>query len=231
MGSEGHWFTPDKGKRLFVVLGAFGTGKTEFSINLALKLRESGRQTALCDLDLVNPYFRSREKDNLLEASGVRVIAPEGALRNADLPSIPPGLWQLVFNQELSGVLDIGGDSTGARVLGAYAKDLYKQQPAVYYVFNQARYDNADKQSALGSLRRIEARAGLRVNGLVHNTHLLGDTTADLVRTAAKHAERFAMDAGLPLVCHCVRRELADELPEISPLFPMGIHMNRPWED
>lgn len=230
MKAENTMFSPPPGRRLFVVLGAFGTGKTEFALNLALALANQGKRAAIADLDLVNPYFRSREKDSLLESRGVKMIAPEGALRHADLPSIPPALWQLVFDKELYGVLDIGGDRTGARVLGAYAGDIKKQEPAVWYVFNASRYDNQDQAASLLSLRQIEAYAGLRVNGLVHNTHLGGETSPENVLEGAAKAGAFARECGLPLICHCVNRELAGRLGSLSPLFPLELFMKKPWE-
>lgn len=223
-------FAPPRDRRLFVVLGPFGAGKSEIALNLALALRAQGRQAALADLDLVNPYFRAREQEALLEQAGVRLIAPEGALRHADLPSIPPALWQLVFNQELSGVLDIGGDPTGARVLGAYAGDIIKQRPAVWYVFNQARHDNASAQQALMSLRQIEAQAGLQVEGVLHNTHLSHETTAGTLQEGAEAAAAFARTAGLPLICHCVKAALLDQVAGLFPLFPLTLYLRRPWE-
>lgn len=231
MAPEPRLFTLPGDTRLFILLGPFGSGKTEIALNLALALAAEGHRTALADLDLVNPYFRSREKDTMLESRGVKLIAPEGALRHADLPSIPPALWQLVFDQSLRGVMDIGGDRTGARVLGAYAADIKKQRPAVWYVFNQARYDNKDLAAARHNLAQIEAYAGLRVTGILHNTHLIHDTTAEAVLAGAEAARAFAGDAGLPLVCHCVRRDLLPSLKGLSPVFPMDTYMNRPWED
>lgn len=231
MKSDTQLFTPPADTRLFVILGAFGSGKTEVSLNLALALAAQGRQTALADLDLVNPYFRSREKDSMLEDKGITMIAPTGPLRHADLPSIPPALWQLVYNQQLSGVLDIGGDRTGARVLGGYAADIAKQQPAVWYVFNHSRYDNVSQQAALASFAQIEAYSGLSITGILHNTHLIGETTAQTVLEGAQAAQAFAAAVGLPLICHCVRRDLLPQLSALAPLFPLDLFMNRPWED
>ncbi len=231
MAADQHFFTPPKNKRLFIIVGAFGSGKTEFAINLALTLSAQGRQTALADLDLVNPYFRSREKDGLLENNGIRLIAPKGELRHADLPSVPPSLRQLIYDGTTAGVLDIGGDRTGARVLGAYTADIQRQDPAVWYVFNRSRYDNADIDAALDSLGQIESACGLKVNGVVNNTHLLHDTQAKTVLEGAETARRFAGLAELPLICHCAGQHLTNELGLLSPLFPLRFYMNRPWED
>lgn len=224
-------FVPPRERRLFVILGAFGTGKTEFAINLALKLSMQGRRTALADLDLVNPYFRSREKESLLKDMGIALIAPKGALRDADLPSIPPSLKQLLFDVDMTGVLDIGGDRTGARVLGQFAGEIAAQNPAVWYVYNHSRFDNRTTEAALTSLRQIESQSGLSVNGLVNNTHLLRETTLDTVKNGAKGAEALSDLVKLPLICHCVSREIAGSSPGISPMFVMDLHMNRPWEE
>ncbi len=221
---------PPLGGRLFVVLGAYGTGKTEFSVNLALALAAQGRKAALADLDLVNPYFRSREKARELESRGVELIAPEGALRNADLPSIPPRLPALVNGPELSGVIDAGGDPAGARVLASFAPELRRQEPRVWYVLNRSRPENADAARALISLRAVEAACGLDVNGLVSNTHLIGATTAQTVREGAAFADEVSQKSGLPVVCYAVSRGLAAEVGELSPLFPMDLYMKRPWE-
>lgn len=222
---------PPRERRLVVILGAFGTGKTEFAINLALKLSMQGRRTALADLDLVNPYFRSREKENLLKDKGIALIAPKGALRDADLPSIPSSLKQLLFDMDMTGVLDIGGDRTGARVLGQFAGEIAAQNPAVWYVYNHSRFDNRTAEAAITSLRQIESQSGLSVNGLVNNTHLLRETTLDTVKNGAKGAKALSDFIKLPLICHCVSREIAGSNPGVSPMFVMDLHMNRPWEE
>lgn len=231
MKTEQTLFSPPLDTRLFVILGAFGSGKTEISLNLALALKAQGRQTALCDLDIVNPYFRSREKERMLEEAGVLLIAPEGPVRHADLPSIPPALRQLIYAGDVAGVLDVGGDRTGARVLGGYARDIMGQSPAVWYVFNQSRYDNVDLEAALGSFHQIQAQSGLTINGILHNTHLIADTTADTLMAGVAAARHFAAQTQLPLICHCARQDLVPELVDLSPLFPMTLFMNRPWED
>ncbi len=222
---------PPHDVRIFVILGAYGAGKTEFSVNLALALAARGRRTALADLDIVNPYFRSREKSALLANKGVRLIAPQGELRDADLPVFPADLRTLLDDTGLTGVIDLGGDPAGARALAAFSGDLLSLHPAVWYVLNRSRFENADARRAIQSLQGIQAVLGLRVTGLVSNTHLLSDTDAALVREGAAFAGLLAVLTGLPVACHAVRDSLAPELADLHPLFPMTLRMNRPWED
>ena len=224
-----HLFPP-AGHRLYVIVGPYGSGKTEVAINLALRLAAQGRHPALADLDIVNPYFRSREKTALLEAAGVRVIAPSPATAAADLPALPAAVWQAIMGEDLTGVLDVGGDRNGARVLAGFAPQIEAQRPAMWYVLNRARPDNRSLHQALRSLREIEAYAGLRVNGILSNSHLLHETTADLVRDGAAFAQEVAHLANLPIVCHAVPQALADELHDLQPQLPLTLYMNRPWE-
>ena len=222
---------PPEGVRLFVILGAYGSGKTEFAVNLALKLAEGGKRTALADLDIVNPYFRSREKIRLLSDHGVQLIAPSGEMASADLPVVPAGVFTLIQDKGLYGVMDIGGDASGARVLAAFAKDLVSASPAVWYVLNHSRYDNADAGKALQSIRGVEMSSGLKVTGLISNTHLIAFTTADTLREGAAFAREVSALCGIPLACYAVRQDLVEEMPDVSPVFPMKLTLRRPWED
>lgn len=222
---------PPENTRIFVIVGAYGSGKTEFAVNLALRLRAQGRRTALADLDIVNPYFRSREKASMLEAQGVRVIAPALEATAADLPAIPAALWSIIQDKELAGVIDAGGDRNGARALAAFAPDISRQNHAVWYVLNRSRFDNASVEAAITSLRQIEAYSGLKVTGLINNTHLIADTTAELVIEGAAFAKDVSEKLGLPVVCHAARADLAGELCGLIPLLPLTLYMKRPWEE
>lgn len=223
-------FSPACHDRVFVILGPYGTGKSEISLNIALLLKAQGRSTALADLDIINPYFRSREQERMLAEKGIRLIAPEGAIRHADLPSVPPGLWTLLQDESLSGVIDLGGDKAGARVLAGWAQQIVQHKPQVWYVFNRARFDNATLNKTVGSLRQLEAQAGLAITGILHNTHLLSETEGDTIREGAKSARELAQACSLPLVAHCVPQRLVDELRDLAPLLPMRLHLLRPWE-
>ena len=221
---------PPGNTRLYIIVGAYGSGKTEFAVNFALHLQAMGRKTALADLDIVNPYFRSREKASLLAAQGVQVIAPSAEVSAADLPAIPASLLTVIGDKALTGVIDAGGDRVGARALRAFAPDIKKQDPAVWFILNRSRPDNREAEAAIRSLREIEEGSGLLVTGLVNNTHLIADTTAELVLEGAAFAERVARAVHLPVVCHAAREDLTGDLEGLKPLLPLTLRMNRPWE-
>ena len=215
--------------RLTLVTGHYGTGKTEFSVNLALALAEAGERTALADLDIVNPYFRSRERRELLEAAGVRLIAAAQSLADADVPALPAELHALLENRAIRGVLDIGGDPSGARVLARYRPRIVKEDYRLLYVVNAARPEVRTAERSAEVLRAIETVTGLACTGLVNNTHLCGETTAEDVREGAALAEEVSRLTGIPVACHAAESRFREALKDLDP-FPMEIRMKKPWE-
>ena len=215
--------------RLTVVTGHYGTGKTEFSVNLALALAGEGARTALADLDIVNPYFRSREQRELLEAAGVRVVATSQALADADVPALPAELHALLEDRTVRGVLDIGGDPSGARVLARYRPRILREDYQLLYVVNAARPEVRTAERSAEYLRAIEAVTGLRCTGLVNNTHLCGETGPEDIREGALLTEEVSRMTGVPIVCHAAEARFQERLRDLDP-FPMEIRMKKPWE-
>ena len=217
--------------RISIITGHYGTGKTEFSVNLALALIREREQVVLADLDIVNPYFRSREQRPLLESAGVRVISSSQACSDADVPSLPPELLSILENREITGVLDIGGDPVGARVLARFRPRIQMEDYQLIYVINANRPEVRTPETAIDYLRSIEAITGLTCTGLVNNTHLCGETTADQIRKGAALAAAVSEQTGLPILCHTAEQRLAEELSDLpQPVFPISIHMKKPWE-
>ena len=217
--------------RISIVTGHYGTGKTEFSVNLALALSREREQVMLADLDIVNPYFRSRERRPLLESAGVRVISSSQACSDADVPSLPPELLTILENREITGVLDIGGDPVGARVLARFRPRIQMEDYQLIYVINANRPEVRTPETALDYLRSIEAITGLSCSGLVNNTHLCGETTVEQIRKGAALAAAVSKQTGIPILCHTAEQQLAEQLSDLSqPVFPISIHMKKPWE-
>lgn len=168
-------------RRVTVFAGHFGSGKTEIALNAALALKDSHKRFSLVDLDVVKPYFRSRSGKAMLEAAGVRLIAPEGDLYSADLPVILPEIRSLLRDKRESLLLDVGGDDVGTKALGSLSDVVPVEETDFFLVLNFRRAFTWDVDAAVTMARDIEATARLKVTGVISNTHLMGQTTAEVV--------------------------------------------------
>ena len=217
--------------RLSIVTGHYGTGKTEFSVNLALALAAEGASVMLADLDIVNPYFRSRERRSLLEEAGVRLISSSQACSDADVPSLPAELLAILENRDIRGVLDIGGDPVGARVLARFQPKIVQEDYQLIYVLNANRPEVRTAEAAVRYLRGIEATTGLTCTGIVNNTHLCGETTEEEIRKGAALAAEVSSEINIPVLCHVAEEKFVPALSDLpETVFPITIKMKKPWE-
>ena len=217
--------------RVSIITGHYGTGKTEFAVNLALAMAGEGTSVILADLDIVNPYFRSRERRNLLEEAGVRLISSSQACSDADVPALPAELLTILEDRSLRGVLDIGGDPVGARVLARFQPKIVQEDYQLIYVLNANRPEVRDREKAISYLRGIEATTGLACTGIVNNTHLCGETTEDEIRKGAALAAEVSKETGIPVLCHVAEEKFVSALSDLpETVFPITIKMKKPWE-
>jgi len=217
--------------RISIITGHYGTGKTEFAVNLALALAGEGKRVMIADLDIVNPYFRSRERKALLEDAGVRLISSSQSCSNADLPALPAELLSVLENRGLTGILDIGGDPVGARVLARFQPKIVQEDSQLIYVLNANRPEVREAEHAIEYLRNIEAVTGLTCTGIINNTHLCGETTEADIRRGAALSAAVSEKTGIPVLCHVAVEPLADTLADLpEPVFPITIKMKKPWE-
>lgn len=217
--------------RVILVCGHYGTGKTEFAVNYALALAHAGHATMLADVDIVNPYFRSRERRKLLEDAGIRVISSSQACSDADVPALPAELLTILENRDIRGIMDVGGDPVGARVLARFQPKIIQEDYNLLFVLNANRPEVRTVESALLYLRSIEAVTGLTCGGIVNNTHLCGETTPREILKGAELAEAVSKEAGIPVVCHLAERRFTGEKSLAGlKLFPIDIYMKKPWE-
>lgn len=217
--------------RINIVTGHYGTGKTEFAVNLALALKDEHDKVMIADLDIVNPYFRSRERKKELESAGVRLISSAQECAHADIPALPAELYAIFQNRDVRGVLDIGGDPVGARVLARFNPNIIKEDYQLLYVLNANRPEVREVQDAVSYLRSIETTTHLKCTGIVNNTHLCGETTEEEVRRGAALAAQVSEKTGIPVVCHVAVQRLAEKLSDLKePVFPISIKMKKPWE-
>ena len=208
-------------KRVTLFCGHYGSGKTNIAVNYASHLKRQGKSTALADIDVVNPYFRSADSRRELEAQGITVIALPFANTNVDLPALPQEVYGLVQRRDLCAVLDVGGDDRGAYALGRYVPYIREENDfEMLFVVNFFRPLTPDAGSAFAVLREIEAAAGLPFTGIVNNSNLGEETTAETVSSSVPLADELSRLAGIPVRFTCVRRELADIIRR-DDLFPL----------
>ena len=217
--------------RVSIITGHYGTGKTEFSVNLAMAMAAEGQQVMMADLDIVNPYFRSRERRAMLEQAGIQLISSSQACSDADVPSLPAELLAIFENRDIRGILDIGGDPVGARVLARFRPKILQEDYQLIYVLNANRPEVREAENAIAYLRSIEAVTGLTCTGIVNITHLCGETTEDQIRKGAVLAGAVSKETGIPVLCHVAVEPLAEKLSDLpETVFPITVKMKKPWE-
>lgn len=185
-------------KKFYVFIGNYGSGKTEISLNFALMCAKKQR-TALVDLDIVNPYFRSSEKRGLLESAKIKLIAPVFANKTVDSPSLPPEVASVFVDESERIIFDAGGDPVGATALGRYHGDFAKSDVETLYVINARRPLSGTPDDIMEMLAQIQDRARLRVTGLINNTNLSVETTADDLRFGQEIVAAVAQRTGIPV--------------------------------
>jgi hypothetical protein len=218
--------------RLLIIVGNFGSGKTEVAVNLALRLAGS-MPVRIVDLDIVNPYFRCREAREEMEASGIRVVYPQGEYHSADLPIILPEVKGVLSEKEGVTILDVGGDDLGARVLSSVAEFIPDDSYSMLLVVNARRPFTEDVEGCLRMKEEIERASRLRVTGLISNTHLMEETDAQTIRDGISLAREVSREAGIALELATLGpdlvRELEDEEPG-CPFLTIERRMLPPWK-
>lgn len=213
---------------LTIVTGHYGSGKTEFAVNLAFRMQREGKAVILADLDIVNPYFCSRERKEEMRQSGIRVIVSRGA--DSDLPAINPEVYAL-FEPGVCGIIDAGGDAVGAQALGRFSQKIGLVAHELLCVVNFNRPETNTPQKAEAYLREIAYSARLTITGLVNNTHLDHQTTVQDILRGAELVQELSEQTGIPVRYHAFEEQFSArmKLPEAL-RFPMRLYMRKPWE-
>lgn len=212
-------------KRLTLFAGHYGSGKTNIALNYARALRRQGLPVTIADLDIVNPYFRTKDSEAQLRSEGIELICSPFANSNLDVPAMPKQTYALVASRTQYGVLDIGGDDRGALALGRYAPEIRDEGSyAMLFVANFARPLTRTAQQALDVLREIEQACGLPFTGIVNNTNLGMQTTAQDVLESLPLAQALGQLSELPVVMSCCAEHLYPALePAVETLFPLQL--------
>ncbi|MGE5580366.1 MAG: hypothetical protein ACM3WU_10015 [Bacillota bacterium] len=218
-----------------VFYGLYGSGKTEISINYALSLKKQGMDVTIVDLDAVTPYFRVRDVRDYLVKEGIVVVAPKESVRHADLPVLPEGVRTALGRENGAVVIDVGGDPTGARVLGGLS-DALSREAKGYFVVNSRRPFTRTVEDAQKAVEKISSSAGLPATGLVANTHLTDETTVEDVVFGVEFARELGGRIGLPVVFCAAPKDLELHKEEIAartqglPVLWLTRFLKKPWE-
>jgi hypothetical protein len=215
------------------IVGNYGSGKTEVSINLAVNRKRTGLDVCIADLDLVNPYFRTREARIQLEQLGIKVVLPPQEYLQADLPVLSPLIAGMIKRSSGLSLLDVGGDDVGAMVLAALADAFKGTEVNMLQVVNPLRPNTSTAQGCLKIRDEIEKAAQLKITGLIGNANLIDETDIDIIYSGYEFVYDLSDHSGLPLAFITVAREL---LPVVDmerigcPILPIARQLVPPWQ-
>ena len=210
-------------KRITLFAGHYGSGKTNIALNYARVLKGQGEKVAIADLDIVNPYFRTKDSAADLQAEGIDLVVSDFANSNVDFPAMPKEIYALVAERDRKIVMDIGGDDRGALALGRYVPDIKAEGDyEMLAVVNASRPLTQTAADTVEVLREIEAACALPFTGLVNNTNLGPQTTAETVLASRAYADEIAALMKIPVRFTCAAAAIAAELegtvPDLLPL-------------
>lgn len=220
-----------KWKRVTLLAGHYGSGKTNIAVNLALAQKRGGFEVAVADLDIVNPYYRTKDSEEELNAAGVELISSPFANSNVELPGLPQEIYRIVDDRSHHMVVDIGGDDRGAYALGRLAPRLKEENDyEMCLVLNKYRPLTAAAKDAVAVMKEIEAAADLPFTALINNSNLGAATQPEDVLSSVAYAAEISAETGLPLLLTTVKEEIYEALDgKIADLYPLRLQRQRLW--
>ena len=212
-------------KRLTLFAGHYGSGKTNLAVNYALLLAKEGKKVCIADLDIVNPYFRTKDSAAVLDKAGIDLISPQFANSNVDLPALPAESYRLVQDLSTYGIMDIGGDDRGAYALGRYVPAIKAENDyRMIFVANSYRPLTRTPEEALEVMREIEEACGLAFTDIVANANLGTETTPETVLDSVPYMEQLSELSGLPIFAYSAVSSVAEALSgSISPVLSLNL--------
>lgn len=220
-----------KDKRIRIIIGHYGSGKSEFSVNYAVKLAKMGRKVAIADLDIVNMYFRSREKAKEMEELGIKVIGSQVNAPAIEVPSISAEVFAPLQDESYDVVLDVGGDNVGARALGRYVDYFKEGNYDMFFVLNANRPETQTVEKVMEYMTKIEDVSRAKITGIINNTHLLKSTTVEDVLRGQELALQVQEKTGIEIKYISVLESVVPNLPTNlqGEIFPIDLMMRDEW--
>ena len=219
-------------KRITVIAGHYGSGKTNVAVNYALKIRESHQRVSIADLDIVNPYFRSKDSEKVLHEKDIRLISSVYANSNVDTPALPADAYSITADKDCRAVVDVGGDDRGALALGRFVPQILEENDyEMLFVVNKYRPLTPDADSAIEVMREIEFACGMRFTGIINNSNIGEATTAEDVISSFAYAEEISEKTGIPVVSTTVDKRIYPQIKDIQKnVMPLTLYVRQSWQ-
>lgn len=211
--------------RLTIIIGAYGSGKSEIAVNMSLAQRKAlpDKKLLIADLDIVNPFYRSSDCAEVLKEAGIRLVTPLYAGSNVDAPVLPPDMYVIFDDESYQGIFDIGGEDMGAIVLGSIKHRIENSDAVIYMAVNTLRPFTSDPEQIAVMTNELSSAAGFKIDGYLNNTNLLEETTAEILAEGESKIMEASKLTGIPVVANCVMDnvEIPDGLLKNQDVFKM----------
>lgn len=213
-------------KRISIITGHYGSGKTNIAVNMALQAKKDGKKVMIVDLDIVNPYFRTSDFSELFLKHDIRLIAPTYANSNLDTPILSAEINAAFDDKDSFVIIDVGGDDAGAIALGRYNSSILQEDYDLFYVVNQYRFQTKDVSDTTELLEDIERCSRLKATKLINNSNLGKETTCQLVENSLPYIKSISEQTGLPNMYTCINKDI--DFGE-NDFLPVSIYVKTMW--
>jgi tRNA uridine 5-carbamoylmethylation protein Kti12 len=216
--------------RITIFTGYFGSGKTELAINAALQMRTHYEKVAICDLDVINPYYRTRDVSELLQNKDIKLLAPSTRLTAADLPIVPAELFAYINALDYKLIIDAGGDKDGVKALGQFYNSLKDQEIDMIFVINTKRPEVNTVNGILESIASIEKVSRMKITSLINNTNILSETTEEDIKFGIEIAQEVSKKLNINFNGTTILDELNLNIENLGHVYKIKRFMKSPWE-
>lgn len=219
--------------KITIITGHFGSGKTEISTSLAIQERKTHPKVAINDLDVINPYYRTRDLESEFKKLDIELIAPKGHLATADLPIVSGEFYRVLHDPTYRIIIDAGGDKDGATALGQYYNEWIHMNPEMLFVLNGNRPYVSTLEGATDTIKRIEEASRLKMNGIINNSNIGSETTLDEIKKGLELAQLISEKTQIPILYTTISSHLKEESINFAiqnPVFYIQRYMKLPWE-
>jgi len=204
-------------KRINIIAGHYGSGKTTFSINYALSLNESTKKHIyLADLDVVNPYFRSREYKEFLSQNNIEILGSYIYKKGSDLPAVSADVFKMFSNKDSLGIVDLGGNAAGSKAFGIFKDSVNKDETNLFFILNASRSETTTLDGALFHMTSLEYSLNMKFDAIINNTHLMEYTTIDEIKEGERLAHELSINKNIQVIYTCLSKEFVEKNKDIK---------------